>query len=75
MELIVKRKNVYGNELIYPICNKAKLFAQISGNKTLLEVDINLIKKLGYSLKDEDIKSEDYVAMVYKNGKINMEEE
>ena len=53
MELIVKRKNVYGNELIYPICNKAKLFARISGNKTLLEVDINLIKKLGYSLKTE----------------------
>ena len=53
MELIVKRKNVYGNEQIYPVCNKAKLFAQISGNKTLLEVDINLIKKLGYSLKTE----------------------
>jgi hypothetical protein len=36
MQLIVEKKSVYGNQLIYPVCNKAKLFASISGNKTLL---------------------------------------
>ena len=50
MELIVEKKSVYGNQLIYPICNKAKLFASISGNKTLLPEVIESIKKLGYNL-------------------------
>ena len=50
MELIVEKKSVYGNQLIYPVCNKAKLFASISGNKTLLPEIIEDIKKLGYKL-------------------------
>lgn len=50
MELIVEKKSVYGNHLVYPICNKAKLFASISGNKTLLPEVIESIKKLGYKL-------------------------
>jgi hypothetical protein len=57
MQLIVSKKNVYGVERVYPVCNKAKLFARISGNKTLLDVDIKLIKELGYtfSTKSEEI--------------------
>ena len=57
MNLIVEKKNVYGVERVYPVCNKAKLFARISGNKTLLPEDIELIKKLGYKLstKQEEI--------------------
>jgi hypothetical protein len=50
MQLIVEKKSVYGNQLVYPICNKAKLFASISGNKTLLPEVIEDIKKLGYNL-------------------------
>ena len=50
MQLVVEKKNVYGGERGYPICNKAKLFATISGNKTLLPEVIELIKKLGYNL-------------------------
>ena len=53
MNLIVKIKNVYGVDRIYPVCDKAQLFARISGNKTLLPVDIELIKKLGYNLTTE----------------------
>ena len=57
MQLIVSKKNVYGVERVYPVCNKAKLFANISGNKTLLPEVIELIKKLGYNLttKQEEI--------------------
>ena len=54
--LIVEKKNVYGIERVYPVCNKAKLFARISGNKTLLPEDIELIKKLGYNLTTESEK-------------------
>ena len=53
MELTVKIKNVYGVPRVYPVCKKAELFARISGNKTLLPIDIELIKKLGYNLKTE----------------------
>ncbi len=55
--LIVEKKNVYGVERVYPVCNKAKLFARISGNKTLLEEDRKLIKQLGYTFttKQEEI--------------------
>ena len=56
MNLIVSKKNVYGVERVYPVCNKAKLFARISGNKTLLPEDIELIKKLGYNLTTESEK-------------------
>ena len=46
----------------------------------ILELDpLNLLhdnEQLNLPLwEDEDIESEDYVAMVYKNGKIKMEEE
>jgi hypothetical protein len=51
--LIVEKKNVYGVERVYPVCNKAKLFASISGNKTLLPEVIEQIKKLGYNLTTE----------------------
>ena len=54
--LIVEKKNVYGVERVYPVCNKAKLLASISGNKTLLPEVIELIKKLGYNLTTESEK-------------------
>ena len=56
MQLIVSKKNVYGVERVYPVCTKAKLSARISGNKTLLPEDIELIKKLGYNLTTESEK-------------------
>ena len=49
--IIVQRKNSWGNEYIYPVCKNAKLFANISGNKTLLPGVIDCIKALGYKLE------------------------
>ena len=48
----VQIKSVYGNELIYPVCDVAKLFASFSGKKTLSHADINRIKALGYEIKN-----------------------
>jgi|TARA_Y100000015_G_scaffold18106_1_gene17478 hypothetical protein len=56
MNLIVEKKNVYGVERVYPVCNKARLFANISGNKTLLPEVIEMIKELGYNLTTESEK-------------------
>lgn len=56
-EIIVEKKTVYGNDLIYPVCDDSKLFARISGHKTLLPEVISCIKQLGYKLttKSEEI--------------------
>ena len=53
MEIIVKIETVYGNEVIRPVCEKAKLFASIAGTKTLTRAAINYIKQLGYSVIQE----------------------
>lgn len=57
MQLVVKKKNIYGVERIYPVCNKSQILTALTGQKTLLDVDIKLIKKLGYtfSTKSEEI--------------------
>lgn len=50
MEITIKHKNVYGNDLIYPVCDKAKIFASIANTKTLSIRDLALIKSLGYAV-------------------------
>ena len=57
MQLVVEKKNVYGVERIYPKCNKSRIFTALTGQKTLLDCDIKLIKQLGYTLttKREEI--------------------
>ena len=51
--LIVKKKNVYGNELIYPVCQNAILFSCIAGSKTFCSTTIANIKKLGYKFETQ----------------------
>lgn len=41
-------KNIYGKELIYPACDKAKLFAEIAGTKTLSMKDLKNIGAIGF---------------------------
>jgi len=50
MELEVEIKNLYGREMIYPVCDKGKLLARLSGNRTLTDESIAVIKQLGYTL-------------------------
>ena len=51
--LIVKKKNVRGNERIYPVCNKAIIFSCIAASKTLCPITIANIKKLGYKFETQ----------------------
>ena len=50
MTITVEVKNVYGNELIYPVCDTAKNFAKLAGKKTLTHNTISIIKSMGYSV-------------------------
>jgi hypothetical protein len=50
MTITVQIKNVYGNVLIYPICDKAKAFAAIANQKTLSQATLWQIKALGFTV-------------------------
>ena len=51
MDVIVKITTVYGNQQIYPVCAKAKIFADIAGTKTLTKQAITKMMALGYTVK------------------------
>ena len=50
MEVILTTKNVYGNDLIYPVNDNAKIFAFLVKKKTLDGTDIHSIEKLGFKI-------------------------
>ena len=50
MNIIVEMRNVYGNQTVYPICDKAKLLASLTGCKTLTHRALQDIKALGYTI-------------------------
>ena len=50
MNITVQIKTVYGNDLIYPACAQAQLFAKMLGTKSLTEQAISYIKQLGYKV-------------------------
>jgi hypothetical protein len=51
--LIVRLKNVYGNELIYPVNETAETFAALIGKKTFSPDDIKKIQALGFKIEIE----------------------
>lgn len=51
MTIKVEIKTVYGVDKIYPVCDKATLFARLAGQCTLTKRNINDIKELGYTVE------------------------
>ena len=43
-------KSVYGNDLIYPVCANSRIFAELTGKKTLSREDLNKISRLGFRI-------------------------
>jgi hypothetical protein len=52
MKIFVTVKNVYGNDLIYPACEKSRLLAELAGRKTLTKSDLRTIRALGYEVAE-----------------------
>lgn len=50
MQIHVVIKNVYGNETIYPNCEKSKILASMLKQKTFTKFDISHIKALGFKI-------------------------
>ena len=48
LEIMVRIKNVYGVEKVYPVSPNAHLFADIAGTTTLRPSDLKVIQELGY---------------------------
>jgi hypothetical protein len=46
----VRVMDVYGKRVVYPVCDKAKVFADIADTKSLTEANLKRIKKLGYTI-------------------------
>jgi hypothetical protein len=44
---------VYGNKTVYPVCDKAKIFAQLAGHSTLTSMTLDCIRRLGYLIEVE----------------------
>lgn len=44
-------KTIYCQDLIYPVCEEAKTFAEMLKQKTLTDRDIQFIKRLGYTIE------------------------
>jgi hypothetical protein len=47
----IEVRTIYGNMIIYPVCEAAKTFAKIAGTKSLTEQTVKLIRELGYEVR------------------------
>lgn len=50
--IYVTVRNVYGNDLVYPACEKSRLLAELAGRKTLTPSDLRTIRELGYDVTE-----------------------
>lgn len=53
MTILVRVKQVYGNEMIYPANDAARCVTFMTGRKTILRSDITKLKELGHSIEVE----------------------
>jgi len=53
MKIKVKSREVYGNELFYPVCETAQAFANLTNKKTLSPYSLRIIKNLKYSIVNQ----------------------
>lgn len=47
----VRLGSAYGKEFIYPVCDKAQLFCDIAGAKSLTRKQVECIKALGFDVE------------------------
>lgn len=49
-QVIIKEKNVYGNVLLYPVCENASYFLLLTRKATFTEADIIVMQMLGFKV-------------------------
>lgn len=58
MNIQVEVKNVYGKQIVYPICETAQLLAKLANQKSFTPSTIITIRALGYSIELVQSKEE-----------------
>ena len=56
--IILKVKNVFGKLLVYPVCQKSRAFAHLTGKKTLSPSDLDDIRFIGFRIGFNNLPSE-----------------
>jgi len=51
LKITVRVRNIYGNKTVYPVCDKAQIFAQLAGHSTLTRATLDGIRRLGYLIE------------------------
>ena len=54
MQIKIQARSVYGEIKIYPVCDKAKHFAEIANTKTLTLHTLACVMRLGFTLVELD---------------------
>ena len=62
MKIYVEARSVYGQTLIYPVCEQAKRFAALCGTKTLTERDLRIVRDMGVEVHAPDLSAFQRVA-------------
>ena len=52
-QIVVLIKNVYGEELSYPVNEQARLLAQIAGTKTLTPATLQRAHAMGFEIRQQ----------------------
>jgi len=47
----VRIKHVYGTRMVYPECNKSRIFAQMAGHTVLTDNTLDCVRRLGYLIE------------------------
>lgn len=56
--IYVKKQRVYNKDLVYPVCEQARIFTEMVRQKTLSSTNIKYIKELGYTVKLQQVSEE-----------------
>lgn len=48
--ITVEVRSIYGEQKVYPMCPRSKLFAEIAGTKTLTHYTLCKVEALGYEI-------------------------
>lgn len=49
-KITVRVDRVYGNPTVYPVCERAKLLAELAGTKTMTHGTLCLAERLGFEI-------------------------
>jgi|LauGreDrversion4_2_1035121.scaffolds.fasta_scaffold276891_2 hypothetical protein len=54
-KITVRITEKYGVRRVYPVCDRAKIFASIAKDVTLTDATMKLVKQLGYDIVPTEI--------------------